>query len=79
MPKIDIDSVLVRTCRDGSFIIEDDDQRQFHEWFRIRLAEDSPDVIRQICEIANHFYAQGKSEGRAEIKDEFRRLMGIIR
>ena len=77
MPKIDIDSVVVRTCQDGSFIIEDGDQRVFHEWFRINLCEDTPDVIRHVCEIANHFYQQGQAAGRSEVRGEFRRLLGI--
>lgn len=71
--KINPEEVLVRSCRDGSYVIEDD---EFNQLFVLYPDAGPAEMIAQVVRIANRYHAIGKADGRREIRDEFQRLMG---
>jgi len=74
---IDPEAVLVKSARDGGFIIEDEDT--FQELFRLDPNVELADLIRQVIEISNKRQRIGRGEGARQVKDDFRRLMGLAR
>jgi len=72
----DPEGLTVRSARDGGFIVEDED---YDEVFCIDPNVELADLIRQIVEIYNKGYRLGLGRGRCDLKDDFRRLMGVPR
>lgn len=74
--KINPEEVTVRTCQDEGFVVEDN---AYHQLFVLYPMVGPGELISQVVAIANHYHEIGRNDGRAEIREEFKRLMGVPR